>query len=296
MTRTISVLGAPTSAGAYAPGQEKAPAAFRRHGLVERLRGAGREVRDRGDAGGIRWRPDPAMPKAMNLGAVVGTAAGIADRVAAALEADEACLVLGGDCTVELGVVAGALRGAASVGLLYIDLDVDLTPPEESDGALDWTGVVHLLGLEGARRELAGLGPRSPLLAPADILYLGVDNLEGREPERFASLGMQAIRLAEVKADAARAGARAAAWGARFERLLVHLDVDVLSYVDFPIAENVRRRPGLVLEELAAALAPVVRAEGWRALTICEVNPDHAPDEAEAFARLSGVLAGVLKA
>ena len=37
MTRTLCLVGAPSSAGAYAPGQEKAPAAFRRHGLVAAL-------------------------------------------------------------------------------------------------------------------------------------------------------------------------------------------------------------------------------------------------------------------
>ena len=39
------------------------------------------------------------------------------------MSADEAVLVLGGDCTIELGTVAGALHEAESVGLVYIDLD-----------------------------------------------------------------------------------------------------------------------------------------------------------------------------
>lgn len=51
--------------------------------------------------------------------------------------------MLGGDCTVELGTVAGALRGEDSIGLIYVDLDTDLNPPEASDGALDWT-VLHI--------------------------------------------------------------------------------------------------------------------------------------------------------
>ena len=37
---------------------------------------------------------------------------------------DEAVLVLGGDCTIELGRVTGALRDEVSVGLVYIDRDV----------------------------------------------------------------------------------------------------------------------------------------------------------------------------
>jgi arginase len=117
-------------------GQEKAPAAFRRHGLVSALLESGLRPNDRGDVPGFRWRPDPQRPKAMNLDAVRRTAAAVADRVGQALADGESVLVLGGDCTVELGTVAGALRDQHSVGLIYIDLDVDLNAPETSDGAI----------------------------------------------------------------------------------------------------------------------------------------------------------------
>src|SRR5262245_18661039 len=88
MTRILSLIGAPSSAGAYAPGQEKAPAAFRRHGLVPALSGTGRRVQDRGDVAAFRWRPDLARPKAMNLDAVRQTAKAVAAHVADAMSAD----------------------------------------------------------------------------------------------------------------------------------------------------------------------------------------------------------------
>ena len=43
-------VGIPTSMGAFAPGQEKAPAALRAAGLVGRLRAVGLAVVDHGDA------------------------------------------------------------------------------------------------------------------------------------------------------------------------------------------------------------------------------------------------------
>ena len=125
----VTIIGAPSSAGAYAPGQEKAPAAFRRQGLIESLQRAGVAVTDAGDVPGFRWRPDPERPKAMNLDAVRSTALAVSQQVAEALRTKSALLVLGGDCTVELGTVAGAERDGASVGLVYIDLDVNLNSP-----------------------------------------------------------------------------------------------------------------------------------------------------------------------
>lgn len=47
---------------------------------------------------------------------------------------------------------------------------------------------------------------------------------------------------------------RVADWAARFDCLLIHFDVDVLSFVDFPIAENVRRCDGLRLEQTGLLL------------------------------------------
>lgn len=47
--RPLNVIGAGSSAGAYSPGQEEAPAAVRRHRLIERLGHRGRPVLDHGD-------------------------------------------------------------------------------------------------------------------------------------------------------------------------------------------------------------------------------------------------------
>jgi arginase len=290
----LTIIGAPSSAGAYAPGQEKAPAVFRRQGLIESLRRAGVDVTDAGDVPGFRWRPDPERPKAMNLEAVRLTALAVSRQVTEALRKKGALLVLGGDCTVELGTVAGAARDGASVGLVYIDLDVDLNPPEQSDGALDWTGVAHLLDLPGGARELASLGERQPLLGAEDVLFFAADAITEAEAKTIARLQLPLISLAEVKTDPIRSAERAVQWAAGFDRLLVHLDVDVLSYVDFPIAENVRRANGLTLDELARALSIILKAPNWHALTVTEVNPDHAPDEREIFARLIGVLTAAI--
>jgi len=79
----------------------------------------------------------------------------------------------------------------------------------------------------------------------------------------------------------------------RFERLLVHVDADVLDFLDFPIAEETRRYRGLRFKQLVAALRELVSAPNWTTLTICEVNPDHDPD-GWSMRRLSEALADVL--
>src|SRR6478735_5186540 len=138
--RTIGIIGAPSSAGAYAPGQERAPAALRDAGLLRDLADRGAEVHDRGDTKPFRWSPDRASPRAQNIAAAAGTVAAVAESVAAALDAGEVALVLGGDCTVGLGAVR-ALAATPGYGLLYLDMHSDMNTPESTtDGALDWMG------------------------------------------------------------------------------------------------------------------------------------------------------------
>ena len=155
MPRKITVIGVPSSAGAFANGQEDAPAALRAAGLIDRLRAAGADVEDTGDSPVWRWRPDRARPRAQNLEAVIDEVGATRPRVAAATKHGRIPVVLGGDCTVGIGTVAGVLDVHDSVGLIYFDLHADMnTPASVVDGALDWTGVAHMLALDGTEPEL----------------------------------------------------------------------------------------------------------------------------------------------
>jgi hypothetical protein len=125
---SIDVIGVPSSMGAFAPGQERAPAALRDAELIARLEDAGLEVRDHGDAELLRWFPDREHPFAQHVAAVRDVALETADRVTS-VDGDLA-LVLGGDCTIELGTLAGLQRRlGGSVGLVYFDLHADMNTP-----------------------------------------------------------------------------------------------------------------------------------------------------------------------
>jgi arginase len=296
MTQPLSIVGAPSSAGAYAPGQEKAPAALRAAGLIDHIQRRGIKVVDRGDIAGFRWRVDRASPRAMNVEAAARVARATADRVAAALAEDSPVLVLGGDCTVELGTVAGALSETESIGLVYLDLDTDLnTPASTMDGALDWMGVAHMLGVDGAVPALAKLGPRAPMLRPEQVLFFSHGNVTPPERRIIGTLGIAEVGIATVAADPA-AAARSVidGWAQRFERLLIHLDVDVLDFVDMPLAENTRRDVGLRFDQLVAALGVLLSASNWAALTICEVNPDHGEADGSTLRIFADAVAGAL--
>ena len=296
--RRLDIIGAPSSAGAYAPGQERAPQAIRAAGLLASLSERGIPVNDRGDVPPFRWRVDRANPRAMNAEAAADVARAVADRVAEGLAEGAAVLVLGGDCTVELGTVAGASVDTDDLGLIYIDLDTDMNTPESvEDGALDWMGVAHLLGLDGTVPVLAGFGARTPMMRPDQVLLFADDNSTTFERRIIDERGIEEVRLAQVVEDPAGAARGVVeGWARSFGRLLIHVDVDVLDYLDLPIAEETRRNVGLTFPQLVSVLRELVAAPNWVALTICEVNPDHGELDGSTLRTFNEGVADVLSA
>jgi arginase len=283
----LAVIGAPTSAGAFAPGQEDAPAALRAAGLIGALREGGREVADRGDTPRFRWRVDHAEPRAMNADAVVAGVQAVAERVAEAIGEGDQPLVLGGDCTVGIGTVAGAIAAGAQPRLVYFDLHPDLnTPSSVPDGAFDWTGVAHMLDIEGADDRLAGAGPRRPLLTDDDAIFLGADPKQCTPHERavIEARGLQVVEVAA--AQEAIAGNRP---------FLVHFDVDVIDFSDVPLSENTGRGIGISFDAAFAALDVLLAHEALLGLTITELNPHHGAEDGSDVRRLAERLAGAYR-
>jgi arginase len=278
----LGLIGVPTSAGAFAPGQELAPGALRAAGLVERLRAAGVDVADRGDRPLWRWRPDRERPRAQNLDAVVELVRETAGRVREALAAGELPLVLGGDCTLEVGTVAGHVEAGERIGLVYLDLHPDLNVPDSvPPGALDWMGMAHLLGVDGATEPLRAVAS----LEDSQVVFLGYgpEQTKPFEHEVIERRGLRAIPVDEVAADPEGTAERALELDA--DRLLVHFDVDIIDYTDAQLSENAGRNEGLTLDATMRALARLLADERVGALTITELNPLHGDEEGAELAR-----------
>ena len=145
---------------------------MRAAGLTEKLAAAGFEVTDRGDSEPFRWRPDPGSPRAQNLPRSAPRRLTPRPGWSRRSRAGELALVLGGDCTIELGTVAGlgALGRPHRPRLLRLPSRPQRARRDHA-GALDWMGSAHMLGVEGAEPELVRLNGHAPLLRPDEILY-----------------------------------------------------------------------------------------------------------------------------
>jgi arginase len=275
----LGLIGVPSSAGAHGSGQEKAPSALRDAGLLGALREAGLEVEDLGDLPVARFQPDPANRKRQSRSKVIEVAQQVADRVAAAVERDLVPLVLGGDCTITLGVVSGLVRGQPDLGLIYFDGDADMTTPDTThSGIFDSMGVSHLIGQGDP--QVSHLGPRFPLLPPDRIALFGFHPYEV-EPNEQQLLETSAIPQYPVTSMGDRPVERAAEALARLEErapaIAVHFDVDVMDSAEIPLA-NWPHYDALAFGDAMRCLRVFVGTPKLAALVVTEINPDHDPD------------------
>src|SRR5512133_2864141 len=282
-----AIVDAPIDCSGAGRGEEHAPATLRAAGLVERLR-----ARDAGEAD-ARVRDTRRDPHTGVVGAaeVRRASTAIASHVGELLEAGERPLVLGGDCTLLLGVFQALPRGS---GLWFVDGHADFF-----DGKSSPTG-------EAADMDLAiltGHGPpglferNGPLLEPAAVVLLGHRPAElhpdvARENARLDS-AIVAITAPEVRErGAARVGTDAAARLAERPAWL-HLDLDVLDERVLP-AVSYPQALGLFWDELVALTRPLVAAPNLLGISVADFNPDRDADGTYA-ARVVEALESALR-
>jgi arginase len=276
--RRVRVLGAATSAGTHHAGQERAPDALRAGGFVQRLEAAGLVVTDLGNVARDTFRVDRTGGPVRNAAATTSAARAVADAVEEAADPDEVLVVLGGDCTVTLGVLAGLQRAYPDTGLIYFDGDSDLNMPGWGSGILDSMGIAHLLGL--AETELTSLFDASPPIADHLLAVLGYDETD---PSAFrrgvfdTRPDLTTYPDYQVRADpvGCAEGARRALETA--SRLAVHFDVDAVDSGDLPLANFPHYGTGVSLAVARQVLEVLFAAPGLSAVVLTEVNPSYDP-------------------
>jgi arginase len=233
------------------------------------------EVRDLGDLPEVPFQPDQQHPKAQNLQFVVEVIKSVANQVEGAVRDNALPIVLGGDCTITLGVLAGLINHEPNLGLIYFDGDLDLnTPDTTTSGIFDGMVMAHMTG-RGVD-TLARAGPRYPLMAEEDIVLFGY-NTEAGSIDAVEIEVLQHGQMIKYPVSQIRGKARESARDAlsqlenKVDSILVHFDVDVIDFDDFPAAD-VPHTQGLSFDEAMSALDVFMASRKVVALVITEFN------------------------
>lgn len=298
--RRISIVGVPSSAGSYAAGQDLAPQALRSAGLIDALAAAGIDAHDDGDLPPQIWNPDREQPLAQNVGQVTSCLKDLVERLGPPLVQGDIALVLGGNCTIALGVMAALRRlGNGEPGLIYFDRHFDLnTPASSTDGALDWMGMAHALALPGCVDALVDAFGPPPLLEPHQVAWMAVEPgvATAWEREQVARLRLRMTTF-EAFVAAPVETVRAALSALPAGPLAVHVDVDVLDFTDAPLAESTDgRNRGPTLDQVAEGLILAAQDPRIRAVSIGEINPTRSAGTPTTIPRFVDALVRVIAA
>jgi arginase len=276
--KKIALIGAPSSAGAFSPGTEKAPAALRGAGLVERLQSAGFEVTDYGDCTPRLFADDEEHRRARNLAEIVAGLNDLKTRAEIAMKSGALVLVLGGECVQAIGLLTGARRYYKHINLLWFDRDADLnTPATTPSGRIDGMVVAHIIG-KGAP-ELVRFWGEPPLVREPDVTLFGIARLDPPEQELLSRSPLRHVKASDIQARGSVASAADALnhLHADSREFVLHLDLDVIAQEEFP-AVVVPGSGGLSFEDVRAALKEIARHKNLVGLDVAQYNPDKDPN------------------
>jgi arginase len=273
----VAVFGVPTAAGGRGPGLERGPFALREAGLLRDLRALGPPVVHLSDLSLFPYRDDPDHPHARNAEVVECAVRAAADEMTRAL-GEGFTIVLGGDCTLVAGTVAGASRTLGQpVGVIYIDADADLNTPETSpSGYLN--GMALALALGRGPEEVVSAGGPPPAVVGDHVALVGFRAVDPGERPALGDLGL-ALPATAARRLGMRVSAALALDGVGNDDgpILVHLDVDVIDAAEMPAKQYLTPGAGLAYAEVSDLLTAIVASPRVIALEVTEYDPSRDP-------------------
>ena len=208
----------------------------------------------------------------------------LADHVEQAAAQGQFPLVVGGDCAVLLGALAG-LRRSGPLSLVHVDGHSDFRHPGNYDARTMMSAVAGMdLALATGRGDplmTAWPGVPAPLVPDAQVVQIG--EREGREPGFvWADVNDTAFNRIDVF-EARKIGAEAVATSALATvsqqdwPFFVHFDVDVLDQEIMP-AVNSPGSPGIDPDQLRIILSRLIADPRCAGMTVTIFDPDLDPD------------------
>ena len=298
--RGTAVIRAPSGLGlrplrpGHEPGTWAAPAALTRAGLLDRLR-PDRVV----DLDRPRYSPDPQPGTILRNGpAIRRFNEAVAGAVDAVLQDRLFPILVGGDCSILIGALAGARRHS-DLALVHLDGHSDFRHPGNYEPELALHAVAGMdlalaiglgdpamlrwAGSEEAEAALADIGVTVRCLVPADRA-IQIGEREGREPDYgwwdIADTAITQIDIFQaLDAGMPEVLRRSFAVLDRTPDIpfWVHLDIDILDQAVMPAVDS-PGSPGLGHDQLAALLRGFAASPRCLGLDVTIFDPDLDPD------------------
>ena len=290
------IIDSPSILGLRNTGVQNLPRTLRKAGLMDRLNAtfAGR-VQPSMHYDPIR---DP-ITLLLNGTSIALFSKDLSKIVSSEIEKKNFPIVLGGDCSILIGVLLG-LRKLGRYGLFFIDGHSDFYQPRAST-----TGEVADMELS----VVSGRGPDilsnieglKPLVLDEDIVVFGYRDAEqskSYESNNVRNTSMQVLDLSDVRNLGIKKAASLAVSNFLTSEDLsgfwIHLDADVLDDRIMPAVDYRLGNGGLEFFELSYLLKILILSQKAIGMTITIFNPNLDPSGSIAKNFVSCIVAGLL--
>ena len=201
LSATVALFGVPLDLGAESLGVEVGPDALRQKKIIEKLEHSGFKIEDKGNISSTPrselQRDDPLLPYVDEIARVNEKVAAITEE---SLRSGKRVVAIGGDHSINLGVISGASTALdGNLGLIYIDAHGDINTPQSSISH-NIHGM-HLASLMGfGPPKLVQLHSPKTKLATANLLHIAGADFDQGEIELIKNENLSCFTMLDLLA------------------------------------------------------------------------------------------------
>ena len=200
--KSIRIIGVPMDLGASRRGTDMGPSALRIAGLGAMIRDMGYKLeREEDIAVSAMETGSIEDSKARFKPQILSVCTELAGRVKEIMDASEFPLVIGGDHSIAMGTVSGAVAHFRDrneeMGLIWFDAHGDMNIPGVSpSGNIHGMPLAHLLGRGDP--DLAGILGFSPKLNPDKVVLIGIRDIDAGERTIINESGIHVFTMRDI--------------------------------------------------------------------------------------------------
>jgi arginase len=270
----IHIIGVPLDLGAGRRGVDMGPSAVRYAGLGERLSQLGYTVLDEGNVAVQQPEMFPIQnPQLKYLEPILAACEKLTALVERSSGPDDIPIVIGGDHSIALGSITGAVRARGSVGVIWIDAHADFnTDRTTPSGNIHGMPLAALAGYGDER--LVNFGGFHPKISPAQIAIVAARDLDPGERDLLREAQVHVFTMKDIDnlglAETIARALNVATTGTN--GLHVSFDMDSMDPREAP-GVGTPVRGGITYREAHLAMELIADSGKLTSLDVVEVNP-----------------------
>lgn len=284
----IEVLGTPFNGLVSAPNIENPADGLRQAKLIPLLESKGHSVSDLGDLSGFQFQGILDLETGiLDFDLWIGLSNALSRKLGTILERSSFPLILGGDCSMLVGIFSAFSQRDTKVGLVFLDGHADFQSPETSPSGDPADMELSVLTGRGPER-IVRLASNYPLLNDEDVVVYGIRTWDQIAESNIGVYDKKLMAEMGIK-DAVDDGMET--FTRRNLPLWLHFDVDVLDPELMPVMYP--EPGGLTFEEVLEFLSLVWASGQIVGMSIACYHPRLDLD-GNAGKRLVSLLSNVL--